>query len=119
MVVKRSSKSTKLQDNYKKCVCIKKYLLPNNSNSVSLQLITSVNTRNWSRSLETLNEETPNTTCRRSSRRAAMEEGSGGEKKEEVTNGRSVEFIAWYRFHPKIIENMPSTKQQSSTHTTT
>ena len=111
LAIKRSSKSIKLQDNYRKCVLIKKHLHPNNCNSIPLQLIASIDTRDQSRSPETSNEETSNTTCIRSSRRAAMEEGSGEEKKEEITNERSVRFIAWHHFHPKIIEKYAFNKK--------
>ena len=68
VAVKRSSKSIKLQDNYKKCILIRKRLHLNNSNSDSLQLIALVDTRDRLRSPDTLNEQTPNSTLRSSSR---------------------------------------------------
>ena len=77
---------------------MRKYLYPNNSNWVSLQLIASIDTRDWSRNPETLNEETPNALHR------GTEASIDDEKKENGTNERIVRFIAWYHFHPKIIE---------------
>mmetsp|Transcript_26304 Transcript_26304/g.29515 ORF Transcript_26304/g.29515 Transcript_26304/m.29515 type:complete len:115 (-) Transcript_26304:339-683(-) len=99
-----SPKSTKLQDNYKKCVLMRKHLYPNNSNSVSLQLIASIDTRDRSRSPEMSNEETPNALHRSSCSQATTDTSTGDEKKEDGTNERIVRFVAWYHFHSKIIE---------------
>jgi len=90
---------------------MRKHLYPNNSNSVSLQLIASIDTRDRSRSPEMSNEETPNALHRSSCSQATTDTSTGDEKKEDGTNERIVRFVAWYHFHSKIIEKYAFNKK--------